>query len=173
MFGVGIVHGDDGVLQHAFFRHGMEADYASGSFFGASDDAFESVGALGVEDGDEVGAIVHGDVRLVIDGSEDVVVIRVVVFTLDGVHGNVLIADQAGGDVVLRREGIRGAENYVGAAVAQADRQVRGFGGDVQAGGDADAFQRLVLDEFLADNLQHLHGLVRPLDAFFAQFGQL
>ena len=32
--------------------------------------------------------------------------------------------------------------------------------------------QRLVLDEFLADDLQHLHGLVRPLDALLAQIGQ-
>jgi hypothetical protein len=42
----------------------------------------------------------------------------------------------------------------------------------VQAGGNADAFERLVLDEFLADDLQNLHRLVRPLDAFLAQIGQ-
>jgi hypothetical protein len=42
----------------------------------------------------------------------------------------------------------------------------------VQAGGNADALERLVLDEFLADDLQHLHRLVRPLDAFLAQIGQ-
>jgi succinylarginine dihydrolase len=43
----------------------------------------------------------------------------------------------------------------------------------VQAGGDANAFQRLVLDEFLADALQHRHGLVGPLNAALAQIGQL
>ena len=32
--------------------------------------------------------------------------------------------------------------------------------------------QRLVLDKFLADDLQHLHGLVCPLDALLAQIGQ-
>jgi hypothetical protein len=42
----------------------------------------------------------------------------------------------------------------------------------VQAGGNADALERLVLDEFLADDLEHLHGLVRPLDTFLAQVGQ-
>src|SRR5450759_5796226 len=42
----------------------------------------------------------------------------------------------------------------------------------MQAGRNADAFERLVLDEFLADDLQHLHRLVRPLDAFLAQIGQ-
>ena len=134
--------------------------------------SFERVGALGVEDGDQVGAVVHGDVRLVIDGGEDVVVVGVVVLALDGEDGNVVVADQAGGDVILRGERVGGAEHDVGAAVAQADGQVRGLGGDVQAGGDADALQRLVLDEFLADDLQHLHGLVRPLDALLAQIGQ-
>ena len=104
MLGVGVVHGDDGELQHAFLRHGAQADHAGRGFFGAADHAFESVGALGVEDGDEVGAIVHGDVGLVIDRRKDVVVIGVVVFTLDGVDGNALIADQAGGNIVLGGE---------------------------------------------------------------------
>src|SRR5271155_3100731 len=122
----------------------MQPDHAGGGFFGASDHAFERVSALGVEDGDQVGAIVHGDVRLVIDGGEDVVVIRVVILTLDGVDRNALIADQAGGNIILGRQRVRGAENHVGAAVAQADGQVSGFCGDVQARGDADAFEGLV-----------------------------
>src|SRR5277367_1730158 len=119
MFGVGVVHRDDGKLQHAFLRHGAQADYAGGGFFGASDDAFERVGALGVEDGDEIGAVVHGDVRLMIDGGEDVVVIGVVILTLDGVDRDALIADQAGGNIILGRQRVRGAKHYVGAAVAQ------------------------------------------------------
>ncbi len=129
---------------------------------------FERVGALGVQDGDQVGAIVHGDVRLVVDGGEDVVVISVVVLALDGEDGNVVIADQARGNVILSRERVGGAEHDVGSAIAQADGQVGGFGRDVQAGGNADALQRLVLDELFADNLQHLHGLVRPLDALLS-----
>jgi hypothetical protein len=42
----------------------------------------------------------------------------------------------------------------------------------VQAGGNAHALQRLVLDEVLADDLQHLHGLVGPVDALLAHIGQ-
>src|ERR1035438_7861417 len=42
----------------------------------------------------------------------------------------------------------------------------------MQAGGNAYALERLVLDEFLTDDLQHLHRLVRPFDAFLAQIGQ-
>ncbi len=172
VLGVGVVDRDDRELQHAFLRHRAQADDAGGGLFGAADHAVERVGALGVQDGDQVGAIIHGDVRLVIDGGQDVVVVGVVVLALDGEDGNVVVADQAGGDVILRGERVRGAEHHVGSAIAQADGEVRGFGRHVQAGGNADALQRLVLDEFLADNLQNLHGLVRPLNALLAQIGQ-
>ena len=33
--------------------------------------------------------------------------------------------------------------------------------------------QRLVLDELLADDLQNLHGLVRPFNALLAEIGHL
>ncbi len=128
--------------------------------------------ALGVQDGDQVGAVVHGDLRLVVERGHDVRVVRIVVLALDGEDGNVVVADEAGGHVVLRGQRIRSAERHVGAAVAQGIIEVRGLGGHVQAGRNADALERLVLDEFLADDLQNLHRLVRPLDAFLAQIGQ-
>src|SRR5205814_3037137 len=87
--------------------------------------------------------------------------------------GDTVVADQAGGNVVLGRERIGGAKDYVGAAVAQADGEIGGLGGDVQAGGDANAAKRLVLDELFADDLQDFHRLICPLDALFAVIGQI
>ena len=173
VLGVGVVDRDDGETQHAFFGHGAQANHAGGGFFGAADHAFERVLALGVQQGDEVGAVVHGDVGLVVDGGQDVAVVGVVVLALDGEDRNIVIAHQAGGHVILRGERIGGAQHYVGAAVPQADGQVRGFGGDVQAGRNADALQRLVLDEFLADDLQDLHGLVGPVNSLLAEVGKI
>ena len=121
MLGVGVVDGDDGELQHPFLRHRAQADDAGRGLFGSADHAFERVGALGVQDGHQVGAVVHGDVRLVVDGGEDVVVVSVVVLALDGVDGNVVVADQAGGNIVLRRQRVRGAEHDFSSAIAQAD----------------------------------------------------
>src|SRR5271166_734761 len=111
VLGVSVVDGDDGELQHAFFGHGAQANDAGRGLFGAADYIGERVRALGVQNADEVGAVVHGDVRLVIDGGEDVIVVGVVVLALDGEDGNVVIADEAGGYVILRRQRIRGAEN--------------------------------------------------------------
>ncbi len=67
VLGVGIVHRDDGILQHAFLRHGAQADDAGGGLFGAADHAVERVFALGVQHDDQVGAVIHGDVRLVVE----------------------------------------------------------------------------------------------------------
>ncbi len=172
VLGVSIVDGNNGELQHAFLGHCAQADDAGGRFLGSADHAFKRVGALGVQNRDEIGAVVHRNVRLVVDGGQDVVVIRVVVLALDGKHRNVVIADKRCGNIILGRKRIRGAEDHFGSAVAQADRKIRGLGRDVQAGRHSDSGERLVLDEFLTDDLQHLHGLVRPLDAFLAQIGQ-
>ena len=68
--------------------------------------------------------------------------------------------------------GLEAHSTIVGAAVAQRDHQVGGFGGHVQAGGHAHARQRLRLDELLADGLQHRHRLERPFDAALALIGQ-
>ena len=50
---------------------------------------------------DEVGPVVHGDVRLVLQGGGDVLVIGVVVLFADGEDGDAEILDEAGGHVVL------------------------------------------------------------------------
>ncbi len=109
---------------------------------------------------------------LVVERGHDVRIVDIVGFALDGVGGDAVIAHQRGGDIVLRGQRIRSAQHDVGAAVAQGDHQVRGFGGHVQARGHADPGQRLGLDELFADGLQHRHGLGGPLGAALSQIGQ-
>ena len=173
VFGVRVIDSHDGETEDAFLRHGAQTDDAGGGLLGAADNAGEGVLPLGMEDGDQVGAVIHRDVRLVIDGSQNMAVIGVIVLALDGEDGDVVIAYQAGGDVILGRKRVGSAQHHVSAAVAQADGQVCRFRGHVQAGGDANALQWLVLDEFLANDLQNLHGLVGPVDPFLAQIGHL
>ena len=172
VLGVGVVDRDDGIAQHALLRHGAQADDAGGGLFGAGNHAIEHVGALGERDGDQVGAVIHGDVRLVIERRHDVRVVGIVVLALDGVDRDVVVAHQAGGDIVLRGQRIGGAQHNIGAAIAQGDGQVGGFSRHVQAGRNAHALQRLVLDEVLADDLQDLHGLVGPVNALLAHIGK-
>ncbi len=90
----------------------------------------------------------------------------------NGEGRNAVILHQTGGDFILRRERIRGAQHDVGAPVTQRDCQVRGFAGDVQARGDAQSLERLLLDEALANRLQNGHLLVGPLDFALAALGE-
>ncbi len=102
MLGIRIVDCDDWKFQHALFGHRAQPDYAGCGLFRSADDIIESIGALGVQNRDQVGAIVHGDVRLVIDGGQNMVVVGVVVLALDGVNRYIVVAYQAGGHVILR-----------------------------------------------------------------------
>ncbi len=173
VLGVGVIHRDDGKAQHTFFGHGAQADHAGRGFFRPADHAFERVLAFGMQQGDQVGAVVHGDVGLVVDGGKNVAVVGIVVLALDGEDRNVVIAHQAGGHVILRGQRVRSAQHHIGAAVPEANGQVRGFGGHVQAGRNPNALQGLVLDEFLADDLQDFHGLVGPVNPLLAQIGKI
>ena len=172
VLGIGIVNGDDRIAEHALLRHSAQTDDTRSCFFRTGDDPVEDFLALGKRRSDQVRAVVHRDVRLVIKCRHDMRVVRLVVLALNGVRRNVVIAHQAGRDVVLRRKWIRSTKHNVGAAVAQGDSQVGSLGRNVQAGRNANALQRLVLDEFFADDLQNLHRLVGPVNALFAQIGK-
>ena len=102
MLGIGIVDRDDWIAQHAFLRHGAQANHARGCFFRAADNSIEGVGALGQRGCNQISAVIHGDVGLAIEAGEDMGVIGFVVFALDGEHRNIEIAHQAGGDIILR-----------------------------------------------------------------------
>ena len=51
--------------------------------------------ALRMEDADDVGAIVHRDLRAVVDGRRDVRVVGVVVLALDGEDGHAVLGTSA------------------------------------------------------------------------------
>ncbi len=121
----------------------------------------------------QVGAVVHRDLRLVIDRRQDVAVIRVVVLALDGEDGNVVIAHQA--EAATSSCVDSGFEAHSTTSAPPSRRQMARFAVSAVTCRQAETrmpCQRLVLDEFLADDLQHFHGLVRPLDAFLAQIRQ-
>ena len=172
VFGVRIIDGDNRVTQHAVFGHGTQPDDPGGSLLGAADNIADHIGAFTQGRSDQIRAIVHGELRFVVQSGIEVPVVRLIVFALDGKNRNPVIAHQAGGNVILSRERIGSTKDHIGAAIAQGDHQVRRLAGDVETGGNANALERLVLDEFLADELQNLHGLIGPLDALLAEIGQ-
>ena len=167
-----LVDRDDRERELAVPLERLQPDHAGGGLLRAGDHVAELLAAGGVEDADHVGAVVHRDVRLVVDRGLDVLVVRVVVLALDRERRDPVLVDERGRDVVLRRERVGRADDDVGAARLERAHQVRRLGRHVQAGGDPVAGQRLLGLEPLADRGQHRHLPVGPLDPAHALGGE-
>ena len=142
----------------------LQPDDAGGRLLRARDHVAELLAPRRVEDADDVGAVVHRQVRPVVDRGLDVLVVRVVVLALDREDGDVVLLDQRRRDVVLGGERVGRAEDDVRAARLQRAGEVRRLGGHVQAGGDPLPGERLLALEALPDRGQHRHLPVGPLD---------
>ena len=168
VLGVGVVDGDYRELQHFLLGHAAEADDAGGGFFRAADHMLKQILPLGMDEGDDIGSVVHGDVRLVGDGRLDVLIVRLIIFAFDGEGRNAVMLDEGRRDFILCAEGIGGAEPDFGAAGLERLHQIGRFGCHMEAGGHAQAFEGLLLLETLLDQPQHRHGGFGPFDLEFA-----
>ena len=84
---------------------------AAGRLLGAADDRRSSSSVrLGVERRDEVGAVVHRQLRPRVEHRLDVAVVGRHVLAVDRVDGGAVALDERGGDVVLRGERVGGAQ---------------------------------------------------------------
>src|SRR5262249_45923138 len=130
------------------------------------------VGALAVQHADHVGAVVHRNLRLLVADRVDVTVVRVVVLAVDRVDLGAVAVDQCRRGVVLSRQRVGSTQTDVRATGNQCPDQVRGLGGDVQAGTECQTFERTLAREALTNRGKHRHVPVGPLDLGLADFGQ-
>ena len=195
VLGERVVHRDDREAEDAVLRHRLEADDAGGGLLGGADDLgeqrlplvggepfdplpdgrleiIEAAERDHVDRADDIGAVIHRDVGLVRDRGADVLVVRLLVLALDREDLDAVVLHEMRGDIVLRRERVRGAERDVGAAGLERHHQVRRLGGDVEAGGDLPAGEGALLREARAHLAQHLHGALGPLGAAAPLLGE-
>ncbi len=83
------------------FGHGFEADDAGGSFFRRADDLGELLSPIFVDFGNQIGAVVHGELRVKVKDLIEMLIISLMVFAFDGKHGNLMVFDEGGGDIIL------------------------------------------------------------------------
>ncbi len=171
VLGLGVVDGDDRVFQRPGGGHGPETDDACRRLLGAADDFTQQLGALGMQNSHQVGAVVHGQLRLDVEGGHDMFVIGLIILALDGVGGNAVYG-QRRGDVVLGGQRIGAAQHQVGAAGFQSKARLAVSDGDMETGGDADALERLLFLEALGDEFQDGHFPPGPGDAFLTESGE-
>jgi hypothetical protein len=125
-----------------------------------------------VERRDEVGAVVHRQVRTGVEHRLDVAVVGRHVLAVDRVDLRAVALHERRGHVVLRVERVGGAQRDLRPARDQRPREVRGLGGDVEADADAQPGERPLAREPLADRAQHRHPRVGPRDARVAGLGE-
>jgi hypothetical protein len=172
VFGHRVVDRDDREVQRPVGSHGAQADDAGGGFLGAANDPRQQLAAVLVQHADQVGAVVHGDLRLVVQRRRQVLVVGDIVLALDGEDRHFVVLDERSGHIILGGERVGGGQDNIRAAGLQGLHQVGGLAGDVQTGRNAQALQRLFALEAFADLAQDGHFALRPLDTQAAAFGQ-
>ncbi len=164
VLGVGVVDRDHRKRQHALLLHRTKPDDTRRRLLRAADDVAEQILARPVELRDQVRAVVHRDLRSSRQDRLDVAVVAVAVLALVGEDGDLVAVHEGRRRVVLGRERVRGAEGELGPAGLERQHQHRGLGRHVQARAEADALERLLLGEALADLAEDGHELLGPLD---------
>ena len=172
VLGLRLVDRHDREAELAVALERLQPDHAGRGLLGAGDHVAELLASGGMENADHVGAVVHRDVRLVVDRSLDVLVVRVVVLALDRERRDAVLLDQGGCDVILSRERVGRADDHVRSARLERPHQVRRLGRHVQARRDPVAGQRELALEALADRGQHRHLPVGPGDPAHALGGE-
>src|SRR6266700_4636626 len=111
MFGIRIVDGQNGKLEHTTFLHALETNNAWGGLFHASNNCGQEFGTRSMNSGHKITAIVHCHIGLVIKRGIDMAIIGLLIFTLDGKGGNAILADQSCRHIILCGERIRGTQH--------------------------------------------------------------
>lgn len=101
MLGVGVVHRNDRVGELAVLLQRSQTDNARGGLLCPAEHVRQRLAPRAVECRNHIGAVVHGDLRTVIDRSGDVPVVAGVIFALDGVDGHLVMRHEGRCDVIL------------------------------------------------------------------------
>ena len=164
VLGVGVVDGDDRIFELARLSQTLQADHTCGCLLAPCQQPLQQLRSAGMESRHEIGAVVKGDVRFVVQGRADMPVVGVVVFAVYPV-GDDPCGDQGRRNVVLSAQRVAGAQDHVGPTVPQGKGKVRRLGSEVQARNDPQVVQRLLPGKTLPDLTHYRHLLGGPLNA--------
>ena len=170
----GVVRRDDREGQRALGGHPAQPQHAGGGRLAAAPDGGQQVRRLGVQRVDQVPAVVQdqvGPVRAMAQGQFDVPVVAPPVHPGPGEDRDPVPDGQRRGDVVLGGQRVGRGQRHRRAARAQQPHQHRGLRGDVQAGRDGQARERLLRGEAPHEAGHQRHGPLRVPDAGVA-FGR-
>ncbi len=113
----------------------------------------------------QIGSVIHGDLGLGFKHRPDMAVVGIMVLALDGKDGNPIIDHEGGGNVILGRQGVRGAEHDIGPSGLEGFHEVGRLAGHMEAGRHLDALERFRLGKILGNIGQNRHIPSCPFDA--------
>src|SRR5680860_739311 len=116
-----LVDCDHGKGEIALCLECVQSNHAGGRLFGTRDDLCELVLPGGMKYRDYVCPIVHRELGVVIASRLDVSVEGFCILALDSEDGDPEVLAQGGGDIVLGRQRVRGAQHDVGAPGLESD----------------------------------------------------
>ena len=99
---ISLVDRNDWIGQHAVLSHGAEADHTGGRLLGAADNLRQLLAPRLVQDRHEVRPVIHRELRPVIEGRLDVLVVGLVVLATDGIGLDAVMCRKRGRDRVVR-----------------------------------------------------------------------
>ena len=99
----------------------------------------------------QVTAIVHGHVGLVIKDGIDMVIVGLLILAFNGIGRNTVLTDQGGCDIVLCRKRIGGAEHEVGASSFEGNRKVCCLCSNMEAARHAYSLERQIFRKTLPE----------------------
>ena len=172
MLGLGLVDCDHWELEGPIGGHCLESDHPCGGLFSPGQDLGELRRSFLVEQPNQVAAVVHRDLGMRVRDRVEVRIVRGPVLAVPRIAADPVPGDQGGGHVVLGRERVGGSQGDLGAASPEGQHQVGRLGRDMEAGADAQAFERTLALEAFADQAQDGHLASRPLDPADALIGQ-
>jgi hypothetical protein len=172
VLGLGLVDGHDGKPEGAVGGHRLEPDDPGRRLLGPGQDLAHLVRSLGVEQRDQVAAVVHRDLGMSVGNGIEVGVVGVTVLAAPGKRRDAIGVHERGRDVVLGRERVARRQHDRGAAGLERPHQVGSLGRDVEAGPNPDPGQRLFALEPFADQPEHRHLALGPFDPADALGGQ-
>ena len=117
-----------------------------------------------VDEGREIGPVVHQQRRAMGERLLEVAKVGVAVLASDRKHLDLVVDDQRGRDRVVGAQRVGGGQAHAGAADLQRPHQRAGLGGHVQAGRDARALEGALALEAAADRRQGRHRALGPLE---------
>src|SRR5262249_4883011 len=141
VLGIRIVYCEHREFENTLLLHTAQTNHTGRCLFQAADNGRDEVGTCGMKSRNEITAVIHCHIRLVIKDSINMAIVGWLVLALNGKGGNAIHAHQGSGNLILGRKWVGSAEYEIRSTSLQGNRQIRRLSGNMQAARHTNPFE--------------------------------